>query len=206
MRYTGPRNRLARREGIDLGLKTVGSKAQSNLMRKIGIIPGQHGKSRIAKKSDYGVQLREKQKLKRMYGITESQMKIYFGHASKKVGNTAEHLINYLERRLDNVIYKLGFAPTRASARQLVTHGHVNVSSKKVSIPSYIVDVEDEISFKIDKTLKIPYIASIVSKKDFIVTPWLKREGAVGKVVNIPDLTHFSEEINLQSVVEFYSR
>lgn len=206
MRYTGPRNRLARREGMDLGLKTVGSKAQASLIRKIGIIPGQHGKSRVQKQSDYGVQLREKQKLKRMYGITESQMQIYFGRASKKVGNTAEHLINFLERRLDNVIYKLGFAPTRASARQLVAHGHVKVSGKKVTIPSYIVDISDEISFRKDKTIQIPYIASMIAKKDFVILSWLKREGASGKVVNMPELAHFSEDINLQSVVEFYSR
>jgi|SRR3989344_913590 len=206
MRYTGPRNRLSRREGIDLGLKTVGSKAQSNLLRKIGIIPGQHGKSRIKKSSDYGVQLREKQKLKRMYGITESQMKIYFKKANKKVGNTAEHLINTLERRLDNVVFKLGFAPTRASARQLVGHGHILVSSKKVTIPSYLISQNDMITFKKEKTTKIDYIAPLLEKKDFVVVSWLTRQGTTGKVVGNPELTHFQEEVNLQSVVEFYSR
>lgn len=206
MRYTGPRNRLSRREGIDLGLKTVGSKAQSSLLRKIAIIPGQHGKARLAKRSDYGVQLREKQKLKRMYGISESQMKIYFNNASKKVGNTAEHLVDYLESRLDNIIFKLGFAPTRASARQLVTHGHIMVNDKKVTIPSYIVSEQDVVSFRKDKTAKIPYVANLLEKKDFVIASWLTRKGPVGKVIARPDQSHFKDEFNLQSVVEFYSR
>ncbi len=206
MRYTGPRNRLSRREGIDLGLKSSGSKAQSNLLKKLNIIPGQHGKARIAKLSDYGVQLREKQKLKRMYGITEKQMKLYFQKASKKVGNTAEHMINTLERRLDNVVFKLGFAPTRASARQFVNHGHILVSGKKVSIPSYITSIDDEITFRKEKTTKIAYVAPLLVKKDLIIAPWLRREGQSGKIAQNPDLTHFMEEINLQSVVEFYSR
>ncbi|OGK16462.1 30S ribosomal protein S4 [Candidatus Roizmanbacteria bacterium RIFCSPHIGHO2_01_FULL_39_12b] len=206
MRYTGPRNRLARREGIDLGLKSVGSKAQSNLLRKLSIIPGQHGHSRMSKPSDYGIQLREKQKLKRIYGMTEKQMKIFFLASSKKVGNTAEHLINILEKRLDNAVFKLGFAPTRAAARQLVAHGHILINDKKTTIPSYIVSQGDEISFRRKKSIKIPYIAQILEKKDFIVSPWMIRQGPVGKVVSDPDLTHFQEDVNLQSVVEFYSR
>jgi small subunit ribosomal protein S4 len=117
MRYTGPKNRLSRREGIDLGLKTPGSKSQASLLRRLNIIPGQHGGARSRKKTDYGYQLREKQKMKRLYGITESKMSIYFATAKRITGNTADNLVQILERRLDNIVYRLGFAPTRAIAQ-----------------------------------------------------------------------------------------
>lgn len=205
MRYIGPRNKLARREGIDLGLKTTGSKSQSNLLRRLNIPPGQHGASRRRKTTDYGLQLREKQKLKRLYGITERQMKNYFKKASKTLGNTAELLIRHIEHRLDNVVFKLGLAPTRASARQLVTHGHVRVNNKKATIPSIEVKIGDVISLK-EESIKIPYIMQAVEKKDFIVSPWLARQGAIGKVVNLSGQEYFTDDINLQLVVEFYSR
>ncbi|MBM3283910.1 30S ribosomal protein S4, partial [Candidatus Gottesmanbacteria bacterium] len=135
-RYTGPRNRLARREGADLGLKTPGSAAQSSLLRRLKIIPGKHAQRRIRKLSDYGLQLREKQKAKRIYGIMEKQFRKYFEKASKEKGNTGEMLLTLIERRLDNVLYRLGLAPTRAAARQFITHGHILVNEKKVNIPS----------------------------------------------------------------------
>ncbi|OGK19698.1 30S ribosomal protein S4 [Candidatus Roizmanbacteria bacterium RIFCSPHIGHO2_02_FULL_40_13b] len=206
MRYTGSKNKLARREGIDLSLKTPGSKAQSSLLRRLNITPGQHGASRKRKITDYGAQLREKQKLKRVYGISETQMKNYFAKANKTEGNTGELLIQALERRLDNSVYRLKFAPTRASARQLVNHGHVTVNSKKVSIASYQIVKGDVIEFRRGKTAKIPYIQEILEKKDTMPSVWLNKKGTVGKVAEYPTLNDFTEEIELQSVIEFYSR
>lgn len=206
MRYTGSKNKLARREGIDLGLKTPGSKAQGSLLRRLNITPGQHGASRKRKVTDYGSQLREKQKLKRIYGISETQMQNYYIKANQMEGNTAELLIQFLEKRLDNVIYKLKFAPTRASARQLVNHGHVLVNGKKVSIASYQTGIGDVVSFRRPKTSQIPAIAEILAKKDDSPVQWMSRKGTAGKVESIPPLTEFAEDIVLQSVIEFYSR
>ena len=134
-RYTGPKNRLARREGLDLGLKTTGTNAYNELLKRLKIPPGQHGQKGKRKPSDYAIQLREKQKVKRMYGLLERQFRKYFDEATRNVGNTGEALLERLETRLDNVIYRLGFAPTRAFARQMVTHGHVVVDGHKVNIP-----------------------------------------------------------------------
>jgi small subunit ribosomal protein S4 len=208
MRYTGPKNRLARREKLDLGLKTPGSKSYSNLMRKLNISPGQRQSRGAFKKklTEYGYQLREKQKLKRMYGVTEKQMKNYFNKASKSPESTADSLIQILERRLDNVIYKLGFAPTRSSARQLVSHGHIRVDNKKITIPSYLVNIGETIIFHKKKSMKIPYIAQMLEKKDFILPSWLKRDGPAGKLIGKPKKENIKEVINLQSVIEFYSR
>lgn len=205
MRYTGPKNRLARREGIDLSLKTAGSKSQSNLLKRLNMIPGQHGAGRHKKATDYGVQLREKQKLKRIYNITEKQMKNYFKKAKKTKGNTSESMIRYLEFRLDNVLYKLGLAPTRGASRQLVGHGHVIVNNKKVTIPSYQVKQEDVVTLK-GTSEKIPYVATSAARKDIVITEWLKREATSGKVVGAPTLETFMDDVNLQLVVEFYSR
>jgi len=129
-RYLGPKNRLARKEGIDLGLKTVGSHAHASLLKRLGQPPGQHGPKGKRKQSEYGTQLREKQKVKRMYGVLEKQFRRYYVMARKYRGNTGEELIKFLERRLDNTLFRLGIAPTRTSARQFVSHGHVMVNGK----------------------------------------------------------------------------
>src|SRR3989338_11337219 len=176
MRYTGPKNRLSRKEGIDLGLKTIGSKSHANLLKRIKIIPGQHGSSRFKKLTEYGYQLRENQKLKRMYGLTAKQMKNYFDKSARKKGNTSEYLLLAIETRLDNVVFKLGFSPTRASARQLINHGHINVNKKKITIPSYAVKVGDNISFIKEKTVNIPYSAAYLDRKDTIVPVWLEKK------------------------------
>lgn len=207
MRYTGPKNRLARREGQDLGLKTPGTKSYSNLLRRINIPPGQHQEGMFKRRSeDYLSQLREKQKLKRMYGLTEKQLKNYFKKASAKKENTASFLYQLLERRLDNVVYLLGFAPTRSSARQLVSHGHIKVNDKTVNIPSYLIEVNDIISFKKEKSTKIPYVEAMLEKKDLIIPHWLKREGIKGQVLQLPKLEDRQGVINYQLVIEFYSR
>src|SRR5437016_5710209 len=131
MRSLESKNKTARREGMDLGLKTSGSKSHASLLKRINVLPGQHGARGRRKVSEHGKQLREKQKLRFIFGITEKQLKKYFTLAKKKKGNTALFLSLYLEKRLDNVVYRLGFAPTRASARQLITHGHMRVNAKK---------------------------------------------------------------------------
>lgn len=204
-RYTGPKNRLARREGIDLGMKTPGSKAHASLLRRLTIIPGQHGSRGKRKLSGYGIQLREKQKVRRLYGVLERQFRKYFKRALKFKGNTGEMLLQQLERRLDTIMYRLGLAPTRAAARQLVTHGHVLVNEKKVSIPSYQVEVDDIIMLK-GKALEIPAVKKLLEEKNPQLVPWLERKGAVGKVAKLPERSEIPEDINEQLIVEYYSR
>lgn len=206
MRHVGPKNRLARREGQDLGLKTVGSKSHASLLRRLNIKPGQQPNVRPRKMTEYGSQLREKQKLKRIYGLTESQLQRYFDEANRAEGNTAHILVQLLETRLDNVLYKMGFAPTRASARQLVNHAHMTVNGKKNSIPSYRVQTGDKITFKKEASSKIPYISKMMTNKDYKVPKWVERKAIVGKVVAEPEMEHFTDAVNLQAVIEFYSR
>ena len=136
MRYTGPRNRIARREGLDLGLKTAGSKNHARLLKKLNVPPGQHALRRRRKISDHSRQLREKQCLKYMFQLSEKQLKNYFKEAKVKKGNTAYYLAKFLEARLDNLVFRSGLAPTRAAARQLVSHGHIKVNAKIVEVYS----------------------------------------------------------------------
>lgn len=206
MRYTGPKNRIARREGIDLSLKTLGSKSHTRLLNKLNVPPGQHGTRKRRKVSERGIQLREKQKLRYLFGITEKQLKNYFKNASVKKGNTAMYLSQYLERRLDNIVYRLGLAPTRASSRQLVTHGHISVDDKKVTIPSYQVKVGEKIAFLNDKTAKIPYIEKNLSNKDIIVPSWLEKKAIAGKMLAIPSNEEIIKQINLRLIIEYYSK
>ena len=206
MRYTGPKNRISRREGMDLGLKTPGSKAQASLLKKINILPGQHGTKGRRKVSDHGKQLREKQKLRFFFGLTESQMKNYFKKAVRKTGNTGLFLSQYLEKRLDNIVYRLGLSPTRASARQLVTHRHIRVNGKLVASPSYVVKVGDKIDFAKAKTEKIPAIEKAVGNKDIILPRWLLKKGNVGQLAEETNSELIENQFNLRLVIEFYSR
>ncbi len=205
-RYTGPKNKLARREGQDLGLKTVGSKAHASLLRRLNIAPGIHGQQRKRRKpSEYGLQLREKQKAKRIYSLLEKQFRRYFTIARKKKASTGESLLQALETRLDNVIYRLNLVPTRAAARQLVSHGHIQVNGHKVNIPSYAVKKDDIITLS-DKALKIPVIMKLLEEKNPNLPSWLTRKGPVGKVLNIPVRDNIETEIDEQQIVEYYSR
>ncbi len=204
-RYTGPRNRLARREGLDLGLKTVGTNAHNELLKRMKILPGQHGQKGRRKSSDYALQLREKQKVKRMYGLLERQFRKYFDEATRNIGNTGEALLQTLETRLDNVIYRLGFAPTRAFARQMVTHSHVLVDGQKVNIPSLKVKTDMVITLK-NKMLNNPVLKKLLEMKDPIIPEWLERKGPVGKVRRIPKREDIKEDITEQLIIEFYSR
>jgi len=205
MRYTGPKNRLARRVGLDLGLKTAGSKAQGRLLKRINIMPGQHGLRR-KKTTDYGAQLNEKQKLKFIFGISEAQLKRYFLSSTKMTGNTALFLSRFLEKRLDNIVYRLGFAPTRSAARQLVSHRHIKVNGKVVSIPSYQVRVGDVISLAREKTANIPVVRQMLENKDLIYPDWLEKKGTGGKLVKEPTGDEIEKQVNLRLIIEYYSR
>lgn len=206
MRYIGPKNRIARRQGADLGMKTLGSKSHARLLKKLNVLPGQHSTRGRRKTTEYGIQLKEKQKLRYMFGITESQLKKYFQAGIKRKGNTALHLTQALESRLDNVVYRLGFAPTRAAARQLVNHGHFKVNGKLMTIPSYQTKINDIISFVSEKSAKIPYVEKNLSNKDIILPVWVERKATVGKVISEPDIDDIKNLINLRLVIEYYSR
>jgi small subunit ribosomal protein S4 len=199
-RYIGPKNKLARKIGEDLGLKTNALK----VAKRLGIRPGQHGAKGRRKLSDYGVQLKEKQKVKYIYGVMEKQLRHLYEAASKNPTATGAALLSLLERRIDNTIYRLGFAPTRAAARQLVNHGHVMVNGKKMGIPSYKVGVNDVLTLKA-KTTGIPVVAALL-KEEGHVPAWLERKGPAAKVLRLPEREDIQEVIDEQLIVEFYSR
>jgi len=200
-RQTGPKNKKSRRAGIDLDLKSNPAKVQ----RRLNIPPGQHGRKRRRKSSDYGIQLAEKQKLKWMFGIYERQIRKYFAQAAKTKKATGEILIQLLERRLDNVIYRLKLAPTRAAARQLITHGHARVNDKKINIPSYQVNIEETITLS-PKAINFAPTKKILKLKNTTTPKWLVRKAAVGKIKRLPLRDDFDADINEQLIVEFYSR
>lgn len=206
MRYTGPRNRIARREGIDLGLKTPGSKGHASLLKKLSILPGQHGTRSRRKFSERGKQLREKQKLRYLFGITDTALKNYFKSSMKKKGNTALFLSKYLESRLDNIVFRLGFAPTRASARQLISHGHITVNGKTVNIASCQLKVNDMITFGKAASATIPYIAATLENKSVIIPSWMERKAIAGKIIGKPTAEDIEKQIHLREIIEYYSR
>lgn len=206
MRYTGPKNKIGRREATDLGLKTEGSKAQARLLKKLNVLPGQHGTRGRRKVSERGRQLRDKQKLRFLFGVTERQMKNYFKKAIGMKGNTALLLSNFLEKRLDNLVYRLGFAPTRAASRQIVNHGHIKVNDKLVTIPSVQMKVNDIITFLKEKSTKIPYIETSLANKNVIIVKWIERKGTVGKLIAEPTSEEIEKQINIRNVIEFYSK
>ncbi len=196
-RYTGPKDRLSRREGFDL----YGRGAK---LTRLTVPPGVHGPRGSRMGSQYGRQLREKQKVKRLYGIMEKQFRRYVLQALKSKGNTGVVLLSSLERRLDNVLFRLGFASTRPAARQLVSHKHVFVDGKKVNIPSYQVKLGETISLS-SKAQNIPSIKKVLETETKIPS-WLKRKAVVGKVQSLPKREDITEPISEQDVVEFYSR
>ena len=198
-RYTGSKDKLSRAEGYDLFGK--GSK-----LTRLNVPPGQHGNKRTRRStSEYAKQLREKQKVKRLYGILERQFSRYAAKALSTKGNTGEKLLSILEKRLDNTVYRLGFTTTRTSARQLVSHRHLLVNSKKVNIPSYQIKKGDVISLT-EKAIKIPVVSKSLTNKDYKPPKWLERKGSVGKVVSDPGREDIIEPISDQDVVEYYSR
>ncbi|OGK55196.1 30S ribosomal protein S4, partial [Candidatus Roizmanbacteria bacterium RIFCSPLOWO2_01_FULL_45_11] len=192
-------------EGVDLGLKTPGTNAFASLLRRIKIRPGQHGQRMRRRTSDFGRQLREKQKVKYLYGILEKQFHLYYEKASRVRGVTGELLLQQLEQRLDNVVYRLGFAPTRAASRQLVRHGHVLANEKTVTIPSYKVLVGDVVRLR-TTSASIPQIKQTLENKATQVPEWLQAKGIAGKVMRLPVRDDVHEDIQEQLIVEFYSR
>jgi len=203
-RYRGPKNKLARREEVDLELKTPGSSAQAALLRRLNIPPGIQPSKKRKKVSDYVLQLREKQKVKRIYGLLEKQFKKYFLTASKKKTAIGTELLKLLEKRLDNVVYRLGFSPTRSAARQLIAHGHVLVNDKKVTIPSYQADKGVIITLK-EKSFKIPVVKKMLAEKKPLPS-WLVKKGPVGKVIAAPKREDIRADIDEQLIIAFYSR
>ncbi len=198
-RYTGPKDRLSRREGVDLFGK--GAK-----LTRLNIPPGVHGpKGTHKKESQYGKQLREKQKVKRMYGLLERQFANYVAKALNMAGNTPDTLFSFLESRLDNVVYRLGFAATRSQARQLVSHKHIYVDNKRVNIPSYQVSAGQTISLS-KKAVEIEKVARLIKDKDFKLADWLDRKAAIGKVKRVPKRDDVLEPIEDQDIIEYYSR
>lgn len=205
-RYTGPKLRLEKREGANLSLKGKrGVSDKHPFKRGKNFPPGQHGPKGRKRMTDYAAHLREKQKAKRIYGVLEKQFRRYFEKASKTKGQTGLELLRLLETRLDNVIFRLGFAATRAQARQFVTHGHVLVNGERVSIPSFNVKPGSEIMLH-------PKLAgSAMIAENIELTPttpnWLTRKDAKSGVVDsIPERTDIGELINESYIVEFYSR
>lgn len=196
--YVGPKNRLSRREGVDLFGK-------GNKLRRASNPPGQHGPKGASRLSGYGAQLREKQKTKRMYGIMEKQFRGYFETAKKVRGKTGEALLRLLETRLDNVVYRLGLAPSRPSARQLVSHGHVTVNGGKMAIPSYHVK-EGQVVALDAKAAEIPHVKARVENSEINPPAWLSRQGVIGKVERQPQRSEIDSPVNEQLIVEFYSR
>lgn len=196
--YTGPKNRLSRREGIDLFGK-------GNKLRRASQIPGQHGPKGAKRPTGFGTQLREKQKMKRLYGIMEKQFRKYFEKSAKQRGSTGERLLQLLETRLDNVVYRLGLVPTRAMARQIVGHRHVMVNGELVNIPSYQVEVGDEVSLNAT-ALEMPVVKVRLENKDLPIPVWLAKTGAVGKIVSLPQRSEIDSPVSEQLIVEYYSR
>ena len=205
-RLLGPKAKLSRREGTDLFLKSARRAIADKA--KFDSKPGQHGRTSGSRTSDFGVQLREKQKVKRMYGVLERQFRRYFAEAERRKGNTGANLLMLLESRLDNVVYRMGFGSTRAEARQLVGHKAVTVNGEVVNIPSYLVKAGDVIAMreKSKNQLRVQHalkLAQSVGLPDWVSVDAGKMEGTFKKV---PDRDQFGAEIKEALIVELYSR
>ncbi len=205
-RYLGPKAKLSRREGTDLFLKSARRPISDK--SKFETKPGQHGRTSGSRTSDFGLQLREKQKVKRMYGVLERQFRRYFADAQRQRGNTGKRLLEILESRLDNVVYRMGFASTRAEARQLVSHRGITVNAVVVDIASYILKAGDAVAVR-EKAKKQLRVTDAFKLADGIGMPaWVKVDGTKleGVFTKAPDRDEFGAEINESLIVELYSR
>src|SRR3954452_20759948 len=205
-RYLGPKAKLSRREGTDLFLKSARRSISDK--SKFDSKPGQHGRTSGQRTSDYGLQLREKQKVKRMYGVLEKQFRHYFEEADRRRGNTGANLLFILESRLDNVVYRMGFGSTRAEARQLVSHKAIMVNGQSVNIPSYLVKTGDVITVR-DKSKKQTRIAEALQLAQQVGIPaWVEvnADKAEGTFKKVPDRDEFAADIKEALIVELYSR
>ena len=208
-RYTEAVCRQCRREGEKLFLK--GDRCYSDkclIVKKPNTIPGQHGSKRRGKSSEYGIQLREKQKTKRTYGVLEKQFHLYFAKADSQKGITGENLLILLERRLDNVVYRMGFASSRKEARQLVNHDHFTINGKKANIPSMLIYAGDVIQVK-PKSVASDKFQAVKSAAGYRKAPeWLEvdTENLIGKAISLPRRDQIDTNVNEQLIVELYSR
>ena len=209
-RYRGPVCRLCRREGMKLFLKGERCYGPSCAIEKRNYFPGQHGKTRRPRRMlGYGLQLREKQRVRRIYGVLERQFRNYYRKAVQMKGVVGENLLSLLERRLDNVIYRMGFGTSRSQARQTVRHGHVQVNGRKVNIPSFIVKPHDVIEIRENRRKHSGILAAVESTAHMLTPSWLEvdREKLSGRVTGMPRRDELVQiPINEQLIVELYSR
>lgn len=203
-RKTGPRMKLSRRYGVAL----FSTAKEAKILGRRGYPPGQHGQDGNKRMSGYGLQLREKQKAKLIYGVLERQFRKYFEEVLRQKGDTGELLLQNLERRLDNVVYRLGFASTRAQARQLVTHGHIHVNGKLVNIPSYRVVIGETVTIRPESKQKKYFEPIQKTLENYTQPAWLEldKERMAGKVLALPTKEDTERMVDLQLIVEFYSR
>lgn len=206
--YHGARCRLCRRQGEKLFLKGQRCSTDKCAIERRPYPPGQHGQRRRRKSSDYGLQLREKQKAKAIYGVMERQFKNYYKEADRQRGVTGENLMRLLERRLDSIVYRLGFAPSRSAARELVIHGHVEVNGGKVDIPSYLIKVGDEIRVRERSQSNLEVRLSVDAKSGVGTVEWLELDPKkfMGRVLELPSREQIPSPVNEQLIVNFYSR
>ncbi len=207
-RYTGPSCKLCRREGMKLFLKGTRCSMAKCPIERGRPAPGMHGQRRSRKPSDYGIQLREKQRLRRFYGLQESQFRLFFQRVAKRKGVTGVMLLQMLETRLDNVVYRLGFAPSRSAARQLVRHGHVHVNGRKTDIPSMTLNEGTNVSVKERKSSTELAKSGLEKTEGRDIPSWLSRDPKTltGKVERIPDREEIAPIVDEQLVVELYSK
>ena len=205
-RYLGPKAKLSRREGTDLFLKSARRSISDKA--KFDSKPGQHGRTSGQRTSDYGLQLREKQKVKRMYGVLEKQFRRYFAEAERRRGNTGANLLSLLESRLDNVVYRMGSGSTRAEARQLVSHKAVTVNGQPVNIPSYLVQTGDVIAVreKSKKQTRVQEALQLAGQLGFPAWVEVSADKVEGVFKKLPDRDEFGADINESLIVELYSR
>ncbi len=207
-RYIGPVCRLCRREATKLFLKGERCYTEKCAIEKRNFVPGQHGKARKAKLAGYGLQLREKQKVKRIYGVLENQFRRYFESAERTRGITGEVLLQSLERRLDNVVYRLGFSTSRSQGRQLVRHGHFAVNGRKVDIPSYLVREGDTVEVREGSRKGTAVLHAMEEVKGRGIPEWLalQAEQMSGRVVSMPTRAQINLPVQEQLIVELYSK
>ena len=205
-RYTGPKSKLARREGTDLFLKSARRSLDSKC--KLDTKPGQHGVKSGMRQSDFGNQLREKQKLRRMYGLMERQFRRYFAEAQRRKGSTGTNLLQLLESRLDNVVYRMGLGSTRAEARQLVTHCAIMVNGKSLNVPSAVLKAGDVVTVaeKSKGQLRIQDALQLAEKVGFPLWVEVDAKKMTGTFKGAPDRSEFAQDINESLVVELYSK
>lgn len=204
-RYLGPKCKLSRREGVDLQLKSGVRSIEEKC--RINVKPGQHGAKR-GRLSDYGVQLREKQKVRRMYGVLENQFRRYYFEAARKKGNTGSNLLQLLECRLDNVVYRMGLGATRAEARQLVSHKSILVNNKTCNISSYGLKQGDVVAVrdKAKKQLRIQNALELAKQREAVSWIEVDEQKFEGAFKNLPERAELSADINEQLIVELYSK